>query len=120
MERYDFTVEETGKKALHTHASGFFGSSARMGLGASHNANLRTDEIKYLSKNSTFTGDEISRLYTRFRAIDRGQKGYVTRADMLKIPELAMNPLMDRIVDVFRFLPDLEAAAPAAGPAGPA
>ena len=33
--------------------------------------------------------------------MDKQQKGYLTREDFLRIPELAINPLGDRIVHAF-------------------
>jgi calcineurin B family protein 1 len=33
--------------------------------------------------------------------LDKQQKGYLTREDFLRIPELAINPLGDRIVHAF-------------------
>ncbi len=41
------------------------------------------------------------RLYSRFTALDKDQKGYLTKNDLLKIPELSINPLCTRIVDAF-------------------
>ena len=41
------------------------------------------------------------RLYSRFTALDKEQKGYLTKNDLLRIPELAINPLGERIVDAF-------------------
>ena len=33
--------------------------------------------------------------------MDNGEKGYLLRVDLLKIPELSVNPLAERIVDLF-------------------
>jgi Ca2+-binding EF-hand superfamily protein len=43
---------------------------------------------------------QIEILYERFRKLDREKRGVVSRKELLMIPELAMNPLVDRIVDV--------------------
>ncbi|XP_075251380.1 calcineurin B homologous protein 1-like [Convolutriloba macropyga] len=40
-------------------------------------------------------------LKTRFDALDRGFKGYLDRSDFLAIPELVLNPVGDRIIDLF-------------------
>jgi calcineurin B family protein 1 len=40
-------------------------------------------------------------LYSRFLNLDRQSRGYLDREDFLRIPELAINPLGDRIVDAF-------------------
>jgi len=47
------------------------------------------------------TSNQIQRLYSRFSSLDKQQKGYLTREDFLRIPELAINPLGDRIVHAF-------------------
>lgn len=49
----------------------------------------------------TVTANQIERLYSRFTSLDKQQKGYLTREDFLRIPELAINPLGDRIVHAF-------------------
>mmetsp|Transcript_4480 Transcript_4480/g.15538 ORF Transcript_4480/g.15538 Transcript_4480/m.15538 type:complete len:198 (-) Transcript_4480:245-838(-) len=48
-----------------------------------------------------FTMEEIQSLYRRFRALDRGHKGFIAPDELLKLPELAMNPLAQRILQVF-------------------
>jgi len=47
------------------------------------------------------TSNQIERLWSRFTSLDKQQKGYLTREDFLRIPELAINPLGDRIVHAF-------------------
>ena len=44
---------------------------------------------------------EIQCMYQRFMEIDRKKKGIVTVDDVLMIPELAMNPISERIIDLF-------------------
>lgn len=41
------------------------------------------------------------RLYSRFINLDKRGQGFLDRDDFLRIPELAINPLGDRIVDAF-------------------
>ena len=41
--------------------------------------------------------------YFRFSSLDKQDKGYLSREDFLRIPELAINPLGDRIVHAFFF-----------------
>jgi Ca2+-binding EF-hand superfamily protein len=38
-------------------------------------------------------------MYERFRKLDREKTGVISREEMMMVPELAMNPLADRIVD---------------------
>ena len=47
------------------------------------------------------TSNQIERLWSRFTSLDKQQKGHLTREDFLRIPELAINPLGDRIVHAF-------------------
>ncbi len=47
------------------------------------------------------SASQIERLWSRFTSLDKQQKGYLTREDFLRIPELAINPLGDRIVHAF-------------------
>ncbi|CAB4064141.1 CHP [Lepeophtheirus salmonis] len=47
------------------------------------------------------TSNQIERLWSRFTSLDKHQKGYLSREDFLRIPELAINPLGDRIVHAF-------------------
>lgn len=44
---------------------------------------------------------EIKRLYKRFQKLDKAGTGLVTSADFMSIPELAMNPLVSRIITLF-------------------
>lgn len=47
------------------------------------------------------TPNQIERLYSRFTSLDRSDCGTLSREDFLRIPELAINPLCDRIVHAF-------------------
>lgn len=47
------------------------------------------------------TRSQIERLYSRFTSLDRSGCGTISRDDFLRIPELAINPLCDRIVHSF-------------------
>lgn len=49
----------------------------------------------------TVTPPQIERLYSRFTSLDRNDSGTLSREDFLRIPELAINPLCDRIVHSF-------------------
>ncbi|KII71620.1 Calcineurin B ous protein 1 [Thelohanellus kitauei] len=54
---------------------------------------------KAFSRSVSF--HQIKRLYSRFSTLDKKHQGYLTREDFLRIPELAINPLCERIVDMF-------------------
>lgn len=62
---------------------------------------LTEENIKEISDDTGFTSNQIERLWSRFTSLDKQQKGYLTREDFLRIPELAINPLGDRIVHAF-------------------
>ncbi|KCV72100.1 hypothetical protein H696_01507 [Fonticula alba] len=62
---------------------------------------LSRDDIEELSEISSFTPQQIIRLYKRFRRLDRDDLGLLNTDDILNaIPELAMNPLAERICAV--------------------
>ena len=50
---------------------------------------------------SLVTPSQIEKMWARFKNLDKNDKGYLERGDMLRIPELAINPLGDRIVHAF-------------------
>ena len=43
----------------------------------------------------------MERLFERFCELDREDKGFLVRTDFLAIPEIALNPVGDRIVHAF-------------------
>lgn len=47
------------------------------------------------------SSSEIQELYKRFQALDRGQYGVLCSKDIKLVPEIAMNPLCDRILALF-------------------
>uniref|UniRef100_A0A671KIQ2 Calcineurin-like EF-hand protein 1 n=1 Tax=Sinocyclocheilus anshuiensis TaxID=1608454 RepID=A0A671KIQ2_9TELE len=50
---------------------------------------------------SQFSHSQITRLYSRFHSLDKGENGALSREDFQRIPELAINPLGDRIINAF-------------------
>ncbi|XKL66529.1 hypothetical protein PGB90_009949 [Kerria lacca] len=62
---------------------------------------LRDEEIAQIQDETGFTPNQIERLYSRFTSLDRGDCGTLSREDFLRIPELAINPLGERIVNAF-------------------
>lgn len=51
--------------------------------------------------NGRFSQGEIEGLYRRFRALDRGHKGYISAEEFMNIPELSINPLARRLERMF-------------------
>ncbi|XP_040568780.1 calcineurin B homologous protein 1 [Lepeophtheirus salmonis] len=71
-------------------------------MGSSNSAHSLTQEnILEIAQETGFTSNQIERLWSRFTSLDKHQKGYLSREDFLRIPELAINPLGDRIVHAF-------------------
>jgi calcineurin B family protein 1 len=62
---------------------------------------LRDEELAEIQKETGFSANQIERLYSRFTALDKTATGSLSRDDFLRIPELAINPLGDRIVNAF-------------------
>lgn len=62
---------------------------------------LQDEEIKSISEETGFSASQIERLYTRFKSLDVTESGSLSRSDFLRVPELAINPLSDRIVHMF-------------------
>lgn len=74
-----------------------------MGAGGSHEDELRPEEIAELMDVSGFTRPEVEHLYARFRRLDTQNQGYLTKKELLRIPELAMSPIVDRVISHFNF-----------------
>ncbi|EDX00882.1 calcineurin B homologous protein 1 [Drosophila yakuba] len=47
------------------------------------------------------SAEQLEQLHTRFRSLDRHQHGYLTPTDLLRIPQLSLNPLHRQIIDGF-------------------
>eukprot|EP00842_Homolaphlyctis_polyrhiza_P003729 jgi/Hompol1/4357/HPOL_001755-RA len=62
---------------------------------------LQEEEIAELCKVSTFSPDQINRLYKRFQHLDKQNIGRIALEELHAIPELAVNPLAQRIHAVF-------------------
>lgn len=62
---------------------------------------LQLEDIKGIQEETGFTANQIERLFSRFSSLDKQGKGFLSREDFLRIPELAINPLGDRIVHAF-------------------
>ncbi len=69
-------------------------------MGANTSA-LLSEEIEEIARQSNLSQPEIKRLYKRFQKLDRNQSGTLEADELMMIPELAMNPLVPRIVAVF-------------------
>eukprot|EP00735_Rhodelphis_limneticus_P001992 TRINITY_DN12732_c0_g1::TRINITY_DN12732_c0_g1_i1::g.28699::m.28699 TRINITY_DN12732_c0_g1::TRINITY_DN12732_c0_g1_i1::g.28699 ORF type:complete len:178 (-),score=20.13,sp/P42322/CANB1_NAEGR/67.80/7e-83,EF-hand_1/PF00036.27/3.1e-05,EF-hand_1/PF00036.27/7.6e-07,EF-hand_1/PF00036.27/4.7e-06,EF-hand_1/PF00036.27/4.5e-05,EF-hand_7/PF13499.1/1.3e-10,EF-hand_7/PF13499.1/1.3e-12,EF-hand_6/PF13405.1/0.0007,EF-hand_6/PF13405.1/0.00024,EF-hand_6/PF13405.1/8.2e-05,EF-hand_6/PF13405.1/1.8,EF-hand_5/PF13202.1/0 len=64
-------------------------------------SNLSADEVNKLQDGSHFTESEIKRIYKRFQKLDKNGNGLVSKDEFLEIPELASNPLVNRVISIF-------------------
>lgn len=62
---------------------------------------LRDEEVKQLSDESGFSATQVEKLYSRFAHLDRTNLGSLSRSDLMSIPELAINPLCERLIHLF-------------------
>jgi len=62
---------------------------------------LDESEIEEIQKETGFSSSQIKRLYSRFSNLDKDNKAYLSHEDLRRIPELAINPLGERIIDSF-------------------
>ncbi|CAF0828216.1 unnamed protein product [Brachionus calyciflorus] len=69
-------------------------------MGSSSSILLTKEEIQNIANDTGFAPNQIKRLYNRFTTLDKDTKGYLDRQDLLKIPELHVNPLCERIIEV--------------------
>uniref|UniRef100_A0A8C4QBT5 Calcineurin-like EF-hand protein 1 n=1 Tax=Eptatretus burgeri TaxID=7764 RepID=A0A8C4QBT5_EPTBU len=70
-------------------------------MGSRASSLLREEEIEEIKRETGFSHSQITRLYSRFSSLDKGENGHLTRDDFQRIPELAINPLGDRIINAF-------------------
>ncbi|CAH8599204.1 unnamed protein product [Schistosoma turkestanicum] len=70
-------------------------------MGANTSKTLDQSEVEEIAEETGFSPKQIYRLYNRYLALDKTNAGYLRRHDFLLIPELAINPLGDRIVNEF-------------------
>ncbi|XP_065176749.1 calcineurin B homologous protein 1-like [Sycon ciliatum] len=68
---------------------------------SSPRAQLSEDDIQEMKALTGFTGRQIVRLYHRFSHLDKGDNYLLSREDLERIPELAINPLGSRVLDMF-------------------
>ena len=70
-------------------------------MGSKASLMLQKPEIEEIHKETGFSHHQIMRLYSRFLSLDKTNTGFLSREDFLRIPELAINPLGDRIIHAF-------------------
>ncbi|XP_074872642.1 calcineurin B homologous protein 2 [Carettochelys insculpta] len=70
-----------------------------MGCQGSHPSAV--PELEEIMQETGFSQAAILRLYDRFQALDKEQKGFLSKYDLQGIGALAVNPLGDRIINAF-------------------
>lgn len=94
-----FSSKKTPLYQQYSHLGKFLSSLLIMGTRSS--LMLQDDEIKQISLETGFTPPQIEKLYSRFAHLDRNNCGTLTKSDLMSIPELAINPLCDRLIQIF-------------------
>jgi calcineurin B family protein 1 len=69
-------------------------------MGSNSSMLLQREEIQLIANETGFSPKQIKRLYNRFTSLDKDNTGYLNKQDFLRIPELHVNPLCDRIIEV--------------------
>uniref|UniRef100_A0A8C8R725 Calcineurin like EF-hand protein 2 n=1 Tax=Pelusios castaneus TaxID=367368 RepID=A0A8C8R725_9SAUR len=70
-----------------------------MGSQSSHPSAI--PQLEEIMQETGFSQASVVRLYDRFQALDKEQKGSLSKYDLQGIGELAVNPLGDRIINAF-------------------
>lgn len=66
-----------------------------------HYYQITDDEIKAIKKETGFSTSHVKRLFNRFQHIDSDGRGYLIRSDFENINEIALNPMGDRLTELF-------------------
>jgi len=69
-----------------------------MGNGQSTLDPATIEDMKIMSK---FSDNELRKLHRRFRLLDKDGSGTLTPDEFLSIPDLALNPLLERVLHIF-------------------
>lgn len=69
-------------------------------MGSNASMQLQKEDIDEISKETGFNQKQVMRLYSRFASLDKNNRGYLDKQDFIRIPELHVNPLRDRIIEV--------------------
>ena len=93
---------ESVKLCFRIVGAPYSNSTVTSGMGNSRSSlQLQPEDIEAIQEETGFNNNQIDRLYSRFSSLDKQDKGYLSREDFLRIPELAISPLGDRIVHAF-------------------
>ena len=62
---------------------------------------LSDDFVNDLMQETGFNRSQIHKLYIRFQHLDKDKKGYLVREDLINVPQVAINPVGEKIVEAF-------------------
>eukprot|EP00300_Choanocystis_sp_HF-7_P023909 c25297_g1_i1.p1 GENE.c25297_g1_i1~~c25297_g1_i1.p1 ORF type:complete len:177 (+),score=49.52 c25297_g1_i1:41-571(+) len=66
-----------------------------------NNVSLTDDDIKRIQAQTSWTEEDVKKLHRRFRKIDADKSGTITRDELVELPDVALNPLLDRFISIF-------------------
>uniref|UniRef100_A0A8D0DPR0 Calcineurin like EF-hand protein 2 n=1 Tax=Salvator merianae TaxID=96440 RepID=A0A8D0DPR0_SALMN len=70
-------------------------------MGGQNSQPLGVPEQEAIMAETGFSQANVLRLYQRFQALDKDEKGCLSKYDLEGIGHLAVNPIGDRIIDAF-------------------
>jgi calcineurin B family protein 1 len=70
-------------------------------MGNRTSCELKDEAIHDIHEETGFSRHQIGRLYSRFKSLAKNDSDLLSREDLLGIPEIAINPLGERIVNAF-------------------
>jgi len=69
-------------------------------MGSNASIMLQQEDLQNICQQTGFTAKQVQRLYSRFKILDKRDCGFLTREDLFCIPEVNINPLGERLIDV--------------------
>jgi serine/threonine-protein phosphatase 2B regulatory subunit len=65
------------------------------------NHSFTAEELAELQRGNSLSQAQILKLHRRFKKLDKDGNGEISREEFQSIPQLAANPLLDRVLTVF-------------------
>ncbi|KAJ6232213.1 protein phosphatase 3 regulatory subunit b alpha isoform type 1 [Anaeramoeba flamelloides] len=69
-------------------------------MGLEYSKELSEKEVNDFSKTTGFTKTQITKLYEKFMILNTQKTGRVSYQEFLNIPELASNPILERVISL--------------------
>eukprot|EP01091_Cochliopodium_minus_P008464 TRINITY_DN1923_c0_g1_i1.p1 TRINITY_DN1923_c0_g1~~TRINITY_DN1923_c0_g1_i1.p1 ORF type:complete len:207 (-),score=69.83 TRINITY_DN1923_c0_g1_i1:374-919(-) len=63
--------------------------------------NVDSKEVEEFKNLTNFSEEELKRLWRRFKKLDKDDNNTLTTEEFREIPELASNPLLERVIAIF-------------------